>query len=1215
MSDQNTGALSGGSQQSRTRIAHLDGEYYELLDDPAGSPFDPSDDLLTMVEKAAGAGGGVGGPTVDLGPLQAAVTALEDNQAVLFFEQATQNSDITSAQTDADDAQVDADLNAVAISAIQTGQLTQDSRLDALEAAPGGGTSVVEIECWNDLAGNTINVITHADQSVTAWNVTNDPPTPVNIAAGIPGSWTECPSVEDLDTWAVSALEPLVQEVEGVFANPTSVNWVETFTPDADGFYVVIVGAEAVTGSSGIRIGTTADGDDVLPNSPAADRLSPTLLERSFAVKLEAGTEYFFTSFAGGGSNMVNPSITVRPVSTFVTPELATGTVSFAPERELIHEGPGPITVPSPQELSDMGAWGLLFEVRNAQTNAPFEYTQSYTISVESLLEGVDSGGATRLREADGGSNTSILVSNVEHTEWTFTAGGVFTGAGVNHRVWLTREANIASVGNRFVAQQAATSVQPAGNDFLRFDETAFEDQLGGSLATFDGTDLVIAESPVDIVVRGMAYTVGSGSASRLSFFSDSTQPQFRIGAGNTSGVSGYGQFGQGTPDIESITVIPAETTPRTLHFRSLSSGQNQVLQAGSYISVEHVQPVASAAGGGGAVDLTSIEADIAANTAAIAAIPGLLDEDDFGSDSDTAAPTQQSVREYLDDVYGEVVFQPSGGDDAAVISALLAEYDPATIDEGRTVRLANSTPDTGTTYVFETTLNLRQRHRLVIPNGVTVEWRPTASFDGMPAITATQREAAVLGGGRIRSFADTPQGIVKVGPDGWATVYVVDTTDGSAVVTGTFDPVPPVGSDMALKTLDGTFQDGHGEVLASSPTSVTLSVDAVGSDPAARLFVLDGTPSNVLFCRVGGGLEIRGNNTIDSVGVVLQAAPQGDLFGTFENRVYDMVIRNVGTGVLLDAQANANQVTDVMLLQIVSGGRGWHIRNSEECRVTGGFVHNSFDVECCRVDNGIFNHFDTSVEPGGALSRAYVVEGGELSIRNRFILSDNVAGGFVDNGTQTTHILSNRARMGHERVDFHSSDTVPFGPTDSSGSLHAFDNGVEVEARWWNGSAWTTLGASLPTFTDRLAVDSAPKVNDGDATTAASTFPLSVTGLGVGVFEVTAVAIYNADAGEDFRTFLAPTGGAITADAVYGESPAENDASPQLGNRRTTVGLGSILQAGGVANQDLAVRYSGQFETTSPNASIDLRWAQNVAGPIGATLRAGSFLTVRQIS
>ena len=133
MADQSTGALSGGSQLSRTRIAHLDGEYYELLDDPAGSPFEPGDDFLTMIEKAAGTGGD--GAAVNLGPLQAAVTALEDNQVVLFGEQATQNSDITSAQADADDAQVDADINSAAISAIQAEQLTQDSRLNDLEGS------------------------------------------------------------------------------------------------------------------------------------------------------------------------------------------------------------------------------------------------------------------------------------------------------------------------------------------------------------------------------------------------------------------------------------------------------------------------------------------------------------------------------------------------------------------------------------------------------------------------------------------------------------------------------------------------------------------------------------------------------------------------------------------------------------------------------------------------------------------------------------------------------------------------------------------------------------------------------------------------------------------------------------------------------------------------------------------------------------------------
>ena len=46
-----------------------------------------------------------------------------------------------------------------------------------------------------------------------------------------------------------------------------------------------------------------------------AQRLTPSNLVSSFAVELEAGTEYFLTSWAGGGGTQTDPTITIRPAA------------------------------------------------------------------------------------------------------------------------------------------------------------------------------------------------------------------------------------------------------------------------------------------------------------------------------------------------------------------------------------------------------------------------------------------------------------------------------------------------------------------------------------------------------------------------------------------------------------------------------------------------------------------------------------------------------------------------------------------------------------------------------------------------------------------------------------------------------------------------------------------------------------------------------------
>ena len=608
-------------------------------------------------------------------------------------------------------------------------------------------------------------------------------------------------------------------------------------------------------------------------------------------------------------------------------------------------------------------------------------------------------------------------------------------------------------------------------------------------------------------------------------------------------------------------------------------------------------------------VAIAAAQGSIATNTAAIAAIPAVIDEDDFVSDSDVRPPSQQSVRQYTDNAYGEVLAAgPSGGDDAPAVRAIFDKYLNQT--KGRKVVLPNTTPLTGTTYVFETKLQLRKREQLVVPNGVTVEWRPAVGSESDPAIEIIRNQSSVVGNGTIQSFAPTPHGLVRFGPEGWVNTYDVGTTSGSPTVTGTFSPVPTVGATMAIKN-DG-IAHGFGTVVAASPTSVTLDLPAGATAPDGRLYVLEGTGANVLYGHVGEGLTLRGDDDATSVGVVFQSVPQGGTLGTFHNTVRDCTVRNFGKGVWFDAQGNGNAADGVSIVQV--SGIAYHFENSEECSVDGGFIHNSNGVVCARVDRGKYNKVDTKAEPGGS-STTFIVEGGAEAERNRFLFMDNISGGFTDNGEQTTYILANRVHFGQDRMDYTPTPTAPSGPSGGLGAMYASDDGGgTVSYRVWNGTTWAQLqtGGGAEQI-DRVTAD-ITKVSDTD-TSATSTDPLSVTGLEPGVYEVSALATYEADAGEDIKTNLAISGGGVTAEAIVGESPTESDTSPSSADRQIKVGANVNLAGGGVTGQVMATRYSGSFETTSANAVVELRWAQNTSGVVGTTLKAGSFLRVKRIS
>jgi len=194
-------------------------------------------------------------------------------------------------------------------------QVTTDPTPITVQTTP----SIVSIDCYQDPASGTkFNVSTNEEGTQAAWDTSTNPPTETDITGGIPADWIPI-SCDDNATninWAVSTQEPVTEVFDGIAPNTPITEMPTTFTPDAEGFYVIRHFAEVVRGTGIVYVGTAAGANDVFTSTD--DRIDVTNRDKrySFEVTAEMIGQPLHISFqAGGGSDMQNPAFEIYPVS------------------------------------------------------------------------------------------------------------------------------------------------------------------------------------------------------------------------------------------------------------------------------------------------------------------------------------------------------------------------------------------------------------------------------------------------------------------------------------------------------------------------------------------------------------------------------------------------------------------------------------------------------------------------------------------------------------------------------------------------------------------------------------------------------------------------------------------------------------------------------------------------------------------------------------
>ena len=585
---------------------------------------------------------------------------------------------------------------------------------------------------------------------------------------------------------------------------------------------------------------------------------------------------------------------------------------------------------------------------------------------------------------------------------------------------------------------------------------------------------------------------------------------------------------------------------------------------------------------------LTANSGDIADNAAALADIPNVLDEDNFASNSETAVPTQQSVKAYLDEfrissidprehgivfdaVYSDATQTWSGTDNTAAWEALITAL--GTIN--------NVTNGGGWRIVCPPGASLSNGahdlpHRVIV-EGVGHGTQLVCQGDNVGFFTIT---------GRYQHFRDL-----------------------HFIAGGKGDTVRPyclVIERMARGSIkDCTFTQPHHDQSANWWDEAGIgngifSCDFAGlrfhhDDPDAH--PADGDAEGITaptWHHFGSGANFNANSMRD-FDMFTGGGPDQHptiLIGSSTTRVH-------------------NNVFDRIIGEICTGGV-IHVTAAGSCEFRNVSLHDTASLTLLAPtlklgDAGTFGSFNN-------LITSYDRRDGTLApgVSDIEITSQGRENTLIGVGERTNQRIE-VALNGSTAV---VANRIVEGTTPGNG---VFVSGSENALFLESGSVFRgpdsdnlvdALGAPLRTI---LAADSAPKQNDTDNSTAATVDPIELA-LGPGTYKINAELFYNSNTTADFAARMFAVGGATSMTNVVGEGIVNNDAEGITGQITRILGLATLVAVSGTSGgQDAHMSFSGTV-TVDTATTLTVRWSQRVADPSDTILRAGSYLEAMQI-
>lgn len=358
------------------------------------------------------------------------------------------------------------------------GSSWQITTLDVVDIVTYGGTVDADAELLNFRVGQALHFHTIASTTFTSGqlmgSIVNENALAgfvnVTVEAGVQGVLRKnadgsvvvfyTTKTEDID-WALST-QGLTTECLPTVTNAPRLDYANTFTVDADGYYFLKHKADAVNGTGILYIGTTVGTQDIFDN--LTNRITATELEKSYTIELEAGVTYHVSTQAGGGSDMTNACYELYPVSYLSKVTLSQNALDNGYSligQEL--DAPKPDVNAYNEYINNLDPYYVVFSKENFARTISNVNVNGVNATFDTNANAIDNGdGSLTLNTTGNGSfsaraNTNeTIIGCDEYFEITSPAGGNFTT--IEFSLTTDPEALAEQNGNTFRVQLGGTN-------------------------------------------------------------------------------------------------------------------------------------------------------------------------------------------------------------------------------------------------------------------------------------------------------------------------------------------------------------------------------------------------------------------------------------------------------------------------------------------------------------------------------------------------------------------------------------------------------------------------------------------------------------------------------------------------------------------------------------------------------------------------------------
>lgn len=641
----------------------------------------------------------------------------------------------------------------------------------------------------------------------------------------------------------------------------------------------------------------------------------------------------------------------------------------------------------------------------------------------------------------------------------------------------------------------------------------------------------------------------------------------------------------------------------------------------------------------GGSVSITKIAAAVwvvtGRNPTPVAPTVTFLDEDNFASNSDAQAPTQQSVKQFIVDrfeAYPDADFTdrtgvtPASADINALLEQLNADNPPVfgalggsgvqlTSPGGRLISGGSTLVIQGGDYRIDEPIIVFPGQRLHMLSGVRFFADPgfigDAIIDTRPPTGGAgfgSPSSQIIGEGNvvIDGAGVAQHGIrTRVASHGEISRVKVHNCTSHGVVLGN-------SQYSNLSNIQSIGNGGWGFYFGKDPdVSASFGCDALLTE---NLFSFGNGLGGMRITDAAGGTHVNYCPSNEAAGPAVSIQPEDGLVlghtfvgGKWEGCLYgwEVLARSTDT----NARPRGIKFENVYHVLQPNGGTGSGAGVAPTYRFGINQGHGTVVVG----GGSSFNNAGDWPGSGSGLTTEWLIDNTEFPGHTAGAGSPTTGGGFAlamyeQESAGGSLLLAGVLRLEGAAV---SLEYV----TDETGQIYDIEQRSKVlqvigVGDDFSGTALFPEGGSFgPQYRSRSVTVDADIVKTATVNTSNSATDRLVVVLMPGTYDIDAKLFFNSNEVADFGARMNTIGGGVSNVSIQGEGIASTSANGTLGNIIRRAGLDVVLPVAGTNDgSDGMASYVGRL-TVDTQTTLSLAWAQRVSDASDTTLRAGSFL------